>query len=161
MDLYFWLVLLVVQVDALGLWDLPPLRDPSLNFWQCHKVNICSQPEGDRVSHSTMLTFAPGRSNSLKQKEVETSGISWSVVCYVQQQGSLEFTSSPSVKGASIHRSRFDIGLDKGRHSMLDLKHCMKNGRIIAQTVMLFLRNSEIRTSIKRKKEKKEIKTPL
>lgn len=161
MDLYFWLVLLVVQVDALGLWDLPPLRDPSLNFWQCHKVNICSQPEGDRVSHSTMLTFAPGRSNSLKQKEVETSGISWSVVCYVQQQGSLEFTSSPSVKGASIHRSRFDIGLDKGRHSMLDLKHCMKNRRIIAQTVMLFLRNSEIRTSIKRKKEKKEIKTPL
>lgn len=40
-----------VPADALGLWDLPALRDPRLHFQQCHKVKILSQHKGDRVYH--------------------------------------------------------------------------------------------------------------
>ena len=84
-----------------------------------------------------MLTFAPGRSASLKQKEVETSGISGSP-CLLCSAAGESSTPNPTVKGPSSQQSLINAGLEEGRHPVLYLKHCMKRGKIIAKVITLF-----------------------
>lgn len=119
-------------------------------FGNATRLKFCSQHKVYRVYHSTILTFAPGRSNSLKQKEVETSGISWSACLLCSTAGDPRVHIQPHCtgKGANSQQSLLNIGLGEGRHSTWCLRHCTKTEKVIVKTIILFWWNSEIKTPL-------------